>query len=100
MSGPVDTSPALTCAACGARVDESQSWQRWPDRKPWAPGHYLVLMSLSTVEHPFCGPAGVQSIGFWQPTSQCWLVPSDVNGIHDARPLAWRPLPPLPEWAQ
>ena len=36
----------------------------------------------------------------WQPISQCWLVPSDANGIQGARPLAWRPLPRLPEWTQ
>ena len=99
MSGPIETAP-LTCGTCGERVDEGRAWQRWPDQKPWTPGHYLVLMSTATAAPPFCGAGAVQAIGFWQPTSQCWLVPGDVNGIQGARPLAWRPLPRLPEWAE
>ena len=75
--------------------DERQAWQRWPDQKPTAAGDYLVLLQAPDTLLYI-------DIGVWDsgPAGSAWLLNSDPYGLSDAWPLAWRPLPPLPEWTQ
>lgn len=94
MSAPIespaiDIPPPLTCGACGALVDERQAWQRWPQDVPGARGTYLVLLALPDGQayHEFAD---------WRPAEAGWRIDSGLGG--DAWPLAWRHLPPLPEW--
>lgn len=91
MSAPIDIPPPLTCGACGALVDERQAWHRWPQDEPAAAGGYLVLLAL---------PDGRVYAEFaeWQPSDVNWWVDSGAPTGSDAWPLAWRHLPPLPEW--
>ena len=74
--------------------DERQAWRRWPDQKPTAAGDYLVLLQAPDTLLYI-------DIGVWDsgPAGSAWLLNSDPYGLSDAWPLAWRPLPPLPEWA-
>lgn len=88
MTRPIDIPPPLICGACGALVDERQAWRAWPHHKPAAAGEYLVLMMAPNT-------AVYRDIGRWEAAT--WTM-DDPYGYSDAWPIAWRHLPPLPEW--
>lgn len=92
MSAPIDIPPPLTCGACGALVDERQAWHRWPHHMPPAGGEYIVVLQTpDTRVH--------QEFALWEPDDGAWLLLED--GVDcDPWPIAWRHLPPLPEWVQ
>ena len=77
------------CAA--AKVDERHAWHPWPDQQPSANGYYLVLVQ-PLKELPYIEVRAWEDGGWW--------MNSNPYGRSGARPLAWRPMPPLPEWAQ
>ena len=92
MSGAdIHIPPPLTCGACGALVDERQAWHRWPHRMPDCGGDYLVMLPLpdTTV---------YVEIAIFDGLQQVWSIPGDPFADDGCVPLAWRPLPPLPEW--
>ena len=92
MSAPIDIPPPLTCGACGALVDERQAWHRWPHHVPPADGDYLVMMQApDTMVY--------QSLAYWRREYFVWRLYSDWNAA-DPWPIAWRHVPPLPEWVQ
>ena len=101
MSAAIDIPPPLTCGACGALVDERQASHRWPQDVPAADGDYLVLVQEEggryryACAHWFAGRAGMAEPGYRAFTG--WLLPGP-HGAKDITPLAWRHLPPLPEW--
>lgn len=82
-------------ACSAAKGDERNAWHPWPDQKPTAAGDYLVLLQAPDTLLYI-------DIGVWESgiDGSAWLLNSDPNDLLDAWPIAWRPLPPLPEWAQ
>ena len=90
MNAPITIPPPLTCGACGALVDEGQAWHRWPHHVPPADGEYLVLVQLPDTRI-------YQDFAQWQDEHFTWRLTDDG---HSAWPLAWRHVPPLPEWVQ
>ena len=93
MNAPIDIPPPLTCGACGALVDERQAWHPWPSQQPQADGGYLLaLQDADTTVYV--------DIATWEAAAQRWNLYGDPFGVQDAWPIAWRPLPPLPEWVQ
>ena len=95
MTAPViEIPPPLTCGGCGALVDERQAWHSWPDSPPDGPGGYLILLQeQDTTVHV--------DIAQYQPRdAHPWSLYGDLFGAHDTHPIAWRHLPPLPEWVQ
>ncbi len=91
MSAPLHIPPPLTCGACGALVDERQAWHRWPHRMPDCGGDYLILMALPDTTVYI-------DIARWDSADQTWSLFGDLFGLDECVPLAWRHLPPLPEW--
>ncbi len=91
MSRPTEVPPPLTCGACGALVDECQAWRPWPQRVPDAGGDFMILLPLLGVE--VC-----LYIARWDPARARWTFHDDMFGVEECEPLAWRHLPPLPEW--
>ena len=97
MSGEINIPPPLTCGACGALVDERQAWHRWPHRMPDASGDYIVLLQAPDTR-------AYQEIAQWRSEDAGWRLDEGgftrCHGAGDPWPLAWRHLPPLPEWTQ
>ena len=94
MSGAViHIAPPLTCGACGALVDERQAWHRGPHHAPDCGGDYLILLQLPDTTVYI-------DIGRWDSAQKTWSLFGDLFGTDDCVPLAWRHLPPLPEWVQ
>ena len=84
--------PQTTCLACGAPLDERQAWHRWPHHMPPAGGEYVVLLQLPDTRV-------ILDFAQWEPGIGAWQ-PRDDRDTSDPWPIAWRPLPPLPEWVQ
>lgn len=93
MTATIHIPPPLSCGACGALVDERQAWRRWPQHTPEAGGEYLVLLQApDTMVY--------QGIATWKSADATWRQKDEwfVYGEIDVWPIAWRHLPPLPEW--
>ena len=92
MNAPIDIPPPLTCGACGALVDESQAWHLWPDHVPAAPGEYILLLQAPDIRV-------YEEFALWEPQFGAWQLRGDGHTC-DPWPIAWRHVPPLPEWVQ
>ena len=93
MSAPIDIPPPLTCGICAALVDEGQAWHRWPDHAPAAPGEYIILLQAHDTRV-------YQEFALWEGAETGWQLSVDLMALEDPWPIAWRHVPPLPEWVQ
>lgn len=89
----ITITPPLTCGACQALVDERQAWHRGWQHTPDASGDYLILLQLPDT-------TAYTDIGRWDGAGRSWSLIGDLFGLDECVPLAWRHLPPLPEWVE
>ncbi len=94
MNTPIEPPPPLTCGACGALVDERQAWHPWPSQQPQASGEFLLALQDADTTTVYLEAAT------WEAAANRWTLYGDPFGVQDAWPIAWRHLPPLPEWVQ
>lgn len=90
----IEITPPLTCGACQALVDERQAWHRFPAHAPECSGDYLVVLQPMPHEPVYI------DIARWDGADRSWSLIVDLFGVDACPPLAYRHLPPLPEWTQ